>query len=393
MDTSKIDICIVGGCGHVGLPLGLAFAKAGNRVALYDINASVVALVNEAVMPFRENGADELLKAVRASQMLYASTDKKAVRNAKTIILVTGTPVDEHLNPRVNDVINVVNQLIPELQDSQLIVLRSTLFPGTTRKVYQHLVSAGRACDVAFCPERIAEGHAIKELPALPQIVSGCTSSAASRGAALFAQLACNIVELNPEEAELAKLFTNAWRYINFAVSNQFFMIAEAHNIRFHRVYDAMTRGYPRLAGFARPGFAAGPCLFKDTMQLSAFSGNNFFLGHSAMLVNEGLPNFIVGKMKEQIGLSGKVAGILGMAFKGESDDARASLSYKLRKLLQLECARVVCSDEYIADPTFVPMEEVIRQSEVIVIGAPHLRYRNLNLQGKAVFDVWNMIS
>jgi UDP-N-acetyl-D-mannosaminuronic acid dehydrogenase len=208
----------------------------------------------------------------------------------------------------------------------------------------------------------------------------------------LFARLTPDIIVLSPPEAELAKLFTNSWRYIQFATANQFYMIAEEMGLDFYRIYAAMTRNYPRTKGFPRPGFAAGPCLFKDTMQLSASSEHRFFLGHSAMLINEGLPDFLIKLAKRDRDLADLTVGILGMAFKAESDDKRESLSYKLKKLLRIEARTVLCADEYIQDPTFISAEEVVRRSDVIFIGAPHTRYRSLDYQGKPVIDVWNFL-
>jgi UDP-N-acetyl-D-mannosaminuronic acid dehydrogenase len=182
-----------------------------------------------------------------------------------------------------------------------------------TNLVYRRIQSLGRSIDLAFCPERIAEGRAIDELVTLPQIIAAFEPAALRRAGKLFLRIAPSIIELAPLEAELAKLFTNSWRYLNFAISNQFYMLAETYGLDFYRIHDAVTRDYPRMRGFARAGFAAGPCLLKDTLQLSSFASNNFFLGHAAMLINEGLPNFIVSKLKP-LGLSDKVVAILGMA-------------------------------------------------------------------------------
>ena len=191
-------------------------------------------------------------------------------------------------------------------------------------------------------------------------------------------------------EAELAKLFTNSWRYLNFAISNQFYMLAETYGLDFYRIHDAVTREYPRMRSFARAGFAAGPCLLKDTLQLSAFSGNNFFLGHSAMLVNEGLPNFIVSQLRQK-DLAAKKVAILGMAFKGESDDIRDSLSYKLKKLLEVEAKEVLCTDPFVQEAGLVPPDEAVRQADIIVLGAPHSAYRDLEIAPeKVVIDIWN---
>jgi UDP-N-acetyl-D-mannosaminuronic acid dehydrogenase len=220
--------------------------------------------------------------------------------------------------------------------------------------------------------------------------VSGATPNGAARAREFFTGFVEKILEVQPMEAELAKLFTNTWRYLNFAISNQFFTMANDFGLDFYKIYDAMVQDYPRMKGFARPGFAAGPCLFKDTMQLAAFSNNSFFLGHSAMLVNEGLPNYLVTCLKRRLPLREKTVGILGMAFKADNDDPRESLSYKLRKVLTWEAKSVLCSDPFIKDPSFVSAAELVKQSDVIMLGVPHSAYKGLDLKGKETVDIWN---
>ncbi len=384
------DICIVGGCGHVGLPLGMAFADQGQNVALYDINEPVVAKVNKGIVPFKENGAEEVLGRVVKNKKLLATNDPKVVADAKTVVLVIGTPVDEHLNPRVSEIIRAVKEIQDYLDDDQLLVMRSTLFPGVTDKVQAYLKKQGKKTLVAFCPERIVEGHALTELYELPQIVAGCTPEATKRASDLFKILTKKVIVTKPVEAELAKLMTNTWRYINFAISNQFYMIANASGHDFYNVYNAMTEDYPRLKAFAKAGLAAGPCLFKDTMQLSAFSGNNFFLGHSAMLVNEGLPGFIIEAMKRKHDLANSTVAVLGMAFKGDNDDPRESLSYKLKKSLEVEAGVVLCHDPYIQDPRFVSIDEIKKRADIVVLATPHSVYKDEKWDGKVVIDMWN---
>ena len=384
------DICIIGGCGHVGLPLGLAFATRGQKVVLCDINQQSVDKVNHKIVPFMDEGAPEALAQTIDSGHLKATTEKSSITASKTVILVTGTPVDEHLNPKLNDVIAVVKGIIDHLTPDQLIILRSTIYPGVTRKVYEFLKGRMGQASVAFCPERVAEGHGLKEITQLPQIVSACDADALKKAKAVFSVLGAETVELEPEEAELAKLFTNTWRYINFATANQFYMLAQSAGLDFYRIYNAMTFHYPRLQGFAKAGFAAGPCLFKDTMQLSAFSGNQFFLGHAAMLLNEGLPSFVVEGLKHKVDLSKKTVGILGMAFKANNDDPRESLAYKLKKILEIEAHQVLCSDVYIKEPEFVEAAQLVEKSDIIILAAPHREYKTLDLKGKMAVDVWN---
>src|SRR5277367_1269520 len=377
MKTLK-RITIVGGCGHVGLPLGIVLAsKAGLQVDLLDIDPAKVDLVNSGTMPFMERGADELLREA-VGKSLKATVDPACLKSADAVITVVGTPVDRHLNPTVGDVYRSIDALLDHMPDGALLVLRSTVYPGVTKLVYERLRRLKRKILLAFCPERIAEGNAVEELIKLPQIVSGFEPEATAAASRLFGLIAPSLIELTPPEAELAKLFTNAWRYANFAISNQFYMLAESRGLDFYRIHDAVTRDYPRMRSFAKAGFAAGPCLLKDTLQLSAFSGNNFFLGHAAMLVNEGLPNFIVNQLRQQQNLRDKVVAVLGMAFKGESDDKRESLSYKLRKLLMVEAKEVLCTDPYVPDPKLVPLGEALRRADVIILGAPHAAYRDL---------------
>ena len=383
-------VCIVGGCGHVGLPLGLSFALQGLQVELLDVNPDAIRLVNSGRMPFRDVGADELLPRL-VGRCLRATDDAGAVRRAEVIILSIGTPVDEHLNPTVENLLSVVEQLRPQMHDGQLLVLRSTIYPGTTQLLRDRLREIETRIDLAFCPERVAQGQGLKEIRELPQIVAAFSDREFNRAAELFQLIAPDILRAEPLEAELIKLFTNAWRYLEFAIANQFYMIAESHGLDFQKIYHAIVYGYPRGASYPGPGFAAGPCLFKDTMQLSAFHSNSFFLGHASMLINEGLPDFLVRQVKARMSLRHRVVGILGMAFKAESDDPRDSLSYKLAKILRAEGAVVMCTDPYIQDPSFVALEKVLDACELLFIACPHSVYREINFDGRNVIDCWGL--
>ena len=172
------------------------------------------------------------------------------------------------------------------------------MFPGVTALVEKMMAGLGLQIEVAFCPERIAEGKAMTELFELPQIISSRTPAGVKRASALFARLTSKLVVMSPEEAELAKLFTNVWRYIKFATANQLYMMANEQGLDFDRIRRGLAEDYPRAADMPAAGFAAGPCLFKDTMQLAAFNHNNFPLGHAAMAVNEGLPLYVVHRLE-----------------------------------------------------------------------------------------------
>jgi UDP-N-acetyl-D-mannosaminuronic acid dehydrogenase len=389
--VTDVQVVIVGGCGRVGLPLGLALARAGADVTLFDLNAAAVERVQAGTMPFHEDDADDLLTEVLAAGRLQATADRSSVSGADHVIVVIGTPVDEHLNPQPDVVLDAIRELVPHLRDGQHLVLRSTLYPGVTQLVHRLLQGEGLDVAVSFCPERIAEGKALVELNQLPQIISGCTADATARAAKLFGTLTEQLVELDPTEAELAKLFTNTWRYIKFAAANQLFMIANDFGADFERIRRAVTLDYPRAADMPGAGLAAGPCLFKDTMQLAAFNNNNFTLGHASMLVNEGMPLYLVARMEEQHDLAGMTVAILGMAFKAESDDPRDSLSYKLKRLLGIKAQRVVCTDPYVRGDDIVPLEQALAEADLVVVATPHAAYRDLQLDVPAV-DLWGVL-
>ena len=391
MKDFRYDVCVVGGCGHVGLPLAITFADRGLQVSVFDVNERAIAVVRSGRMPFLEKGAEPILQRV-VNRSLIVANDPGLVAESRYVIVVIGTPVDEHLNPTFHAMRRFFSGLIPHLVDGQCVILRSTVYPGTTAKIREMIAASGKDVRVAFCPERVAEGKAMEELAELPQIVSGCDERAVEMAVELFGKIARSIIRLAPEEAELTKIFANVWRYIQFATANQFFMIATDYGLDFYKIYDALTRDYPRMAGLPKSGFAAGPCLFKDTMQLAAACNNSFALGHAAMLINEGLPNFLVRHARARYPLAEMRVGILGMAFKADSDDPRESLSYKLRKLLEYEAAEVLCTDVYIAHPDFRPLDEVVSRADLLFVGAPHKEYRTLKLAGvKPVIDIWNV--
>jgi UDP-N-acetyl-D-mannosaminuronic acid dehydrogenase len=390
-DADRLDLVVVGGCGHVGLPLALSFAAAYCTVGIHDIDRDKLELVRGGRMPFMEAGAAELLNEVLPTGRLALSADPALIARADAVVLVLGTPIDEFMNPSLRVFERAVDELGPHLRDGVLVVLRSTVYPGTTEYVATRLRDLGIKADVVFCPERVAEGRALEEICRLPQLVGAFDDNAFHRATELFGRLGVELVRTTPAEAEVAKLLNNTWRYLKFAIANQFFQIVHQAGLDYDKVLHAVRHNYPRGVDLPGPGFAAGPCLLKDTMQLAAFTPSQFPLGHAAMLANEGLPSFIVDTLHSRRSLTGRTLGILGMAFKGESDDRRTSLAYKLRKLAAFKGARVLCTDPYVPDPDLIPVEKVVEESDVLVLAAPHDRYRYLDLSRREVVDIWGL--
>ncbi len=387
----KVEICVVGGAGHVGLPLAVVFANKGKRTLIYDVNAAALERIAEGRMPFMEEGGEPLLRRALSTGKLVLSADPSDLERAATVIITIGTPVDEFMNPDTKVMRECIDRLLPYLADGALVILRSTVYPGTTHWLENYLRSRGKRVLVAFCPERVVQGRAIEEVQKLPQIVSGTTPAAEERAARLFRTIAPEVVRLEPMEAEFAKLFNNAYRFIQFATTNQFYMIANSAGMDYARILRGMKKDYPRSRDIPGAGFAAGPCLLKDTMQLAAFSNNQFSLGHAAMTINEGLVLYLVDQIAKRHALDRLTVGLLGMAFKANSDDNRASLSYKLKRVLEFRAKKVLTTDPHVTtDPHLLPLAEVLRKSDLLVLCVPHDAYRKIKTARRPLVDIWD---
>ncbi|HZS62906.1 MAG TPA: nucleotide sugar dehydrogenase [Xanthobacteraceae bacterium] len=394
--VDNADVTVVGGAGHVGIPLVLALAEAGLRVNVNDLNLDSLNTLESGRLPFIEYDAEPALARALAKKRLVFTSSPDLISTGGPVIITIGTPVDEFLNPVRRVVQECVDWMLPKLADGQLVILRSTVFPGTTDWLDGYLKSKGRRLKVAFCPERVVQGNGLKELRDMPQIVSGTMPDAEREAAALFARITAEVVAVTPLEAEFAKLFNNAYRYIEFAATNEFYLIAKSAGLDYQRVLNAMKHNYPRAKSIPRPGYAAGPCLVKDTMQLTAFARNQFGLGHAALLINEGLVLHVVDDLKRRFDLDGMTVGLLGMAFKAEIDDIRASLSYKFKKVLAGQTRAVLTTDPFVplsVDPDLKPLAEVVAASDLLILCTPHAAYAKADFKGKPVLDVWGFLT
>jgi UDP-N-acetyl-D-mannosaminuronic acid dehydrogenase len=383
-------LAIIGGCGHVGLPLGVMLASVSDiSVVLVDIDRERIKTVNEGIMPFQEDGMEPVLKSV-AGKNLFATNDIETIRDADVVVTVVGTPIDRHLNPLLKEINHHVDETVDRMKDGALLILRSTLYPGISRLVYDKIKAKKRNVHLAVCPERILQGKAFEEMVALPQIVGAFEEEAEKAAAEFFLLLTPNVIFVDPLEAEFGKLMVNAWRYLEFAISNQFYILCQRQGLDFYRIYDAFQYDYPRMKSRAKAGLTAGPCLLKDSLQLSAYSNNLFTMAQPGMVVNESIPNYIIEQLLP-LGLKDKNVAILGMAFKGNCDDTRDSLAYKLKNLLQVYAGKVLCTDPYVQeDAELVPLDVAIEQADIIVLGAPHSLYSELKFaKNKVVVDVF----
>jgi UDP-N-acetyl-D-mannosaminuronic acid dehydrogenase len=358
-------------------------------VISYDSNIAAVDAVNAGRLPFHEPAAELPLQRAVSSGRLVASADPAVIAAGEHVVLI----VSDRNGPshgRPDALLTALADCSERFRDGQILILRSAAAPGTTATAEKFVARLGIDVDIAFCPERTAQGMAMTELFELPQIVASRSAGGLERASKLFSMLTAELVPMTVEEAELAKLFTNAWRYIKFAAANQFYMIASDLGLDYERIRQGLERDYPRGRDMAKAGLAAGPCLLTDTAGL-ARSNAGFTLGRSAIAVNQGLPGYLVSRMELVYDLPAMTVGVLGMAFKGGSDDARSSLAYLLADLLAAKARAVLCTDPLVTtDPDLLPLEHVISRADLLVIGAPHPQYRDLRTE-LPVVDIWNL--
>jgi len=329
------------GLGRVGLPLALAYAARGVPVIGIDLDEKRLADVRQGVMPFKEDGAAEVLRKLKGTDALRVSSDFQSLREADAIFVTVGTTLNNEFRPDYSQVQGALSALAGVLRPVQILMLRSTVSPGTLTKAVKpymenelHL-KVGRDVLLASTPERIAAGKALVELPTLPEIVGGIDE--------LSSEVAAETLRvLGPEKkvhitsstgAELTKLFNNVYRYVTFALANEFALMAEVYGVDAHQVINIANKDYLR-GGIPLPGPCGGPCLAKDGYFLvEDLTFPDFIL--TAWKLNEGIPAHMVRRLKRRLeersqSLVGAKVAVLGMGFKAEIDDTRQSPAVRL---------------------------------------------------------------
>lgn len=402
--TNKGKVAVIG-IGRVGLPLALVLADEGFFVYGIGRTKSKVDDINSGKIPFMEEGVSALLKK-HVSKNFVSTVDYSCIEFCDYIILTLGTPVDENTNPVYDQINAAIHEAKPFFKPYQTLVLRSTVSPRTTQYVSTLVndidsLQVGKNFFLAFCPERITEGNSVEELKTIPQIIGGIDKKSIKRAGELFKHIGVDTIPTDDVSAELAKLFTNMYRYINFAIANEFMVLAQNYNKDIYEIINLVNYKYKR-GGLQLPGLSAGPCLFKDGFFL--VSDLPFIdLVTTSWKINEAIPLFLIKKIRERIRLKDKKVVILGLAFKAEIDDIRASLSFKVRKALLRERANVILHDPYIDEYQHQAIEknvyDAVKDADLLFIATNHKQYKNLDMKkiksvvkkNCIVCDVWNV--
>ena len=399
--TKKVTVGVVG-LGRVGLPLASIFAFKGLSVIGVDISDDRITQISDGKTPFFDPPLQENLSVSIKSGNLVVAKNFGEVGNKMDIIFVTvGTPNTLDNSIDYAQLYNALEEIGNINLENKMIIMRSTLPPKTVVDIVIPFLEqktgyqAGKDFAIAMCPERILEGRAIKELQVLPEIIGGINEISNNIATELFKIL-------NPEKhfaytsitgAELSKLFTNIYRYISFALSNEFGVWAERYGLDATELIKVANYEYPR-SNIPIPGFVGGPCLTKDGTFLDANTTFSSIVS-VAWKLNESIPQHIINNIKNIVGnLMNKKIAILGISFKAESDDVRNSPSMKLVELLKGLGAKTFVHDPYVK--TTLSLSEVLKSPDVVIIATNHKKFKNLaheikNSACKVVYDVWGI--
>jgi UDP-N-acetyl-D-mannosaminuronic acid dehydrogenase len=366
-------VSVIGAGGHVGFPLSLVIADAGHKVYGIDVNPLIVDRLNYGYVPYVEEGAKELLDKCLTNKSVEFTTAPDPIKDSDVVAIMIGTPVDGEGNARLDDLFNFVdNTLIPHMKKGQLIVLRSTVSPGTTEVIRDHIKDnhgweEGTDYHLVFAPERVVQGKSITEISSLPQLVGAFNNESYYQAAYFFNSFIQNrVFQLTPREVEIGKLMTNMYRYVSFAFANEFWMIGEKHGVNIDKVIDACNYDYPRM-DVPHPGpNVGGPCLFKDGKFLLTDIPFGDLI-NTSFHINEGMPDYLFNRIKA-INPNIKNVLILGATFKKDCDDTRNSLSYKMRKVCKKHGVKVDMWDPFIEADTWMIPQEV----DAVIVMTPH---------------------
>lgn len=422
IDQENKKVCIVG-MGYVGLTLAVVMAECGFDVVGVEIDPDKLEQLKRGEAHFFELGLQSRLtrqhKLGNLKFVLPSETDQ--CNDGNVFVLTVGTPLDKTGQPRMDMVERATNWVADVMPENSIIILRSTVRLGTTRKVVKPLLEkSGKKFMLGYCPERTVEGRALEELRSLPQIVGGLDEEHAWRASRIFQKLTPTTIRVSSlETAEVIKLLDNSYRDLFFAFGNEVALLAEAAGLDGIEVIKAANTGYERT-NIAKPGFVGGPCLEKDPHILQNSLEDFGFLPKlisTGRALNEDLPGIVAKQIldwSKAKGVSGspKIA-LCGLAFKGrpETDDLRGTPA-----TLIIDAVKEAFPDAQIVGQDFavkpadakkelsieqLPIEQAFDGATIAVICNNHLGYSKMDYETLSstmqkpslIFDCWDCIA
>lgn len=411
------NVCVIG-LGFVGLTLSLALSKSGFRVYGIEKNKKLLNNLKNSKPNFYEPNLKKTLKENIQNKKLSIHSEIPKTWKGGVFFVTVGTPLGKLNKPRFDMIKKATNQIAKNIKSSDLVILRSTVSVSTSRNIVKPILEKSKKSFLlAFCPERTAEGNAMKELRYLPQIISGLDKKSLRAAKNLFKKITKTIVPVSSlETAEMIKIVDNVQRDTFFGFANEIAKICDYLKINSHEVIDKGKFFYPRT-NVAKPGPVAGPCLTKDTYILAESIKNknlkSNLISLTARKLNKDLPSYIINKIisKKFVNknLVKKIC-LLGVAFKGypETDDTRNSVFFDFYDEIEKKFPNAIITAfdpmikynfAYKKVKYYNNFNQGIRKSDLVIILNDHNFFKkvkksnyekNLKKNG-IIYDCWNL--
>ena len=384
--SKKLKVAVVGGAGHIGLPLSCFISSKNHDVVIVDNDKSVLEKINNDIMPFFEEGLNDYLKVAKKNN-LQLSDNLNAIKGCNLIIVTLGTSSEEKEVEKFN---SLIESLIKLADKESMLILRSTVAINEINNIYKNRLLNDKNIKLAYCPERIAEGKGLIEIKEIPQIIGLNANDNSEPFVSFFSSLGIKSHVTSFESAAFLKLFSNAYRYSEFTLVNEFSNIANKNNIDFSEIIKLASLDYPRLSHIPSVGFVGGPCLIKDTKTFKKEYSNESKVITSLQNTNSEfmdlILNYCVKNFKDKKIIQ------LGLTFKPNSDDIRSSLSLELYRNLNKNGFKVFPVDANLSDTALdfelYNYEEIKDATNNVLISTFHDEFKKFDLSNKKVLQL-----
>ncbi len=387
------------GLGYVGLPTAAVLAARGFSVVGADIKREVVESINRGESPIGEPGLHELVRhAVEKRRLRAVLSAEEATQESDVVIVVVQTPIDGEKRPDLSALKSACRDVAAGLKKGQLVIIESTIPPGTTRRVVAPLLEgsglkAGEDFLLAYSPERAIPTRTLQEIQSNARIVGGINEMSARAAAELYRSITSGeVYEESVEVVEVVKLMENTFRDVNIALANELALLCEALGIDVLRAIELANR-HPRVNLHTPGAGVGGHCLPKDPYFLineAKKHGIELRVIEAARQRNDGMPLHVLRRIEEALAAKGKElsnakVAVLGIAYKGNTDDTRQSPAEPVVKALMERGVEVISHDPH-AKQDFggrfsSNLREVVAGADAVVILTDHDEYKRLNLE------------
>ena len=394
--------CCILGLGYIGLPTAAVLARAGHRVIGVDVNAQVVSTVNGGRIHIVEPDLDQAVAAAVASGALSAQLSPVP---ADVFLIAVPTPFrsgpDGIPQPNIDYVLAAARAIAPVLQQGNLVLLESTSPVGTTEEVAQVIAEEcglnSEQVQIAYCPERVLPGRILQELISNDRVIGGLTPEAAAAGQAFYATFCQGeLLTTTARTAELVKLTENSFRDVNIAFANELSLVCDRLGIKVRELIR-LANHHPRV-NVLQPGCGVGGhCIAVDPWFIAAAAPDCTPLIQTARRVNDGKSRWVIEQvqaraaaLEDQLGRPARI-GCLGLAFKPDVDDLRESPALHITTELVVAGLDVLACEPNLSDhPTIKldSLEQVLKESDLLVFLVAHRPFKGLNLTGRQFFDL-----